>query len=407
MDLRRHRERDICMEPRKTTQALPHRVYSVNFYKTDHNGIRRKAKRYFKELHLAQRFSDIKKAERESLGNLAFGLSDRLKLDAIECQRRLAPYGKSLVEAVTFFIETQRLEETCNKTAQQAFDLYCRHCSKMRLSDKHIINIESNVGRFCKSFGSVKVATIKENEVQKWLDDWRTKDGRTLQGHSYNTVRTYLSGFFNFCISQKLMPKDSNPVSGIKPMSKKALKRNGKVPRLLSPEDLIQLIKATPESLRPTLVLQAFCGVRAAEVCRLEWDDIRTSGELRIPASKAKTARARFTPIPKTALDFLNMYRQPSGYIFGGELPLGIDALQRALSIVRKSIPEVKWQRNALRASALSYRLALTRNLSQTANEMGNSPTVLQDTYWELTDSKTAEDWFSVNPSIHLSTIRR
>jgi hypothetical protein len=73
-----------------------------------------------------------------------------------------------------------------------------------------------------------------------------------------------------------------------------------------------------------------------------------------------------------------------------------VDAIHRAEAQLRGLIPHVKWGRNALRASALSYRLALTKDAPATALEMGNSATVLLRDYRELATKETAEKWFSV-----------
>jgi hypothetical protein len=74
------------------------------------------------------------------------------------------------------------------------------------------------------------------------------------------------------------------------------------------------------------------------------------------------------------------------------------DALNVALHAVKAACPEVKWANNALRASALSYRLAETQNAAKTALEMGNSPTVLLRDYRELTTEGDAKEWFEVDP---------
>ena len=74
------------------------------------------------------------------------------------------------------------------------------------------------------------------------------------------------------------------------------------------------------------------------------------------------------------------------------------DALNVALHAVKAACPGIKWGSNALRASALSYRLAETKDAAATALEMGNSPAVLLRDYRELTTEAEAKDWFSVEP---------
>jgi hypothetical protein len=70
-----------------------------------------------------------------------------------------------------------------------------------------------------------------------------------------------------------------------------------------------------------------------------------------------------------------------------------------ALHAVKAACPGIKWGSNALRASALSYRLAETKDAAATALEMGNSPAVLLRDYRELTTDAEAQDWFAINPS--------
>jgi integrase len=175
--------------------------------------------------------------------------------------------------------------------------------------------------------------------------------------------------------------------------------------RLLSPADLQKILSVANEEIKPALVAQAYCGLRVAEVARLEWKDILPGGHIVISAEKAKTGRRRLPPIPPTALRYLLAVRKSSGYFFGGDKRQTVDALQIAIREVRKACPEVRWHRNALRASALSYRLALTQDGQMTALEMGNSPGVLLRDYRELTPPEEAEKWFSIDPSDPLKPI--
>ena len=62
---------------------------------------------------------------------------------------------------------------------------------------------------------------------------------------------------------------------------------------------------------------------------------------------------------------------------------------------VRKHFP---WPSNALRASALSYRSQATGSTDRTAEEMGNSKTILKRAYQELTTEEDAKEWFDTDP---------
>ena len=64
--------------------------------------------------------------------------------------------------------------------------------------------------------------------------------------------------------------------------------------------------------------------------------------------------------------------------------------------VVRLS--KVKWKRNALRHSFGSYRMEQTKNEGQVTLEMGNSPKVVHDHYFEIVDERAAREYWSIKP---------
>jgi hypothetical protein len=101
--------------------------------------------------------------------------------------------------------------------------------------------------------------------------------------------------------------------------------------------------------------------------------------------------------MPEGLAVFLKRTRKEEGHVYAAGRG-SVDALQRTTVAFRKSLPGVTWGRNALRASALSYRLALTKDAAGTAFEMGNSATVLLVSYMELSAPAVAQEWFAVTP---------
>ena len=57
-----------------------------------------------------------------------------------------------------------------------------------------------------------------------------------------------------------------------------------------------------------------------------------------------------------------------------------------------------EWKHNAMRHSFISYRVAATQNVAQTALEAGNSPRVVFSNYRELDRPADAEKWFGITP---------
>jgi site-specific recombinase XerD len=406
----RKRERNTSLEPIKQSAAVckarPDKAYAVRYHKTDAKGRKAWTRKFFRTKAAALVFSSQKLAERVSLGNLAHGLSDLLKQEALACTERLKPYGKTLSDAVNYYIADLALTEKSTSVEKAAQEMLVG-MAKNRLSGRHIKATESYLNQFSLAHGKDTVATVNAQKIQAWLESKKMSDV------TFNTKLRYLRSFFAFCLKRKYAKENpANEVSFKKVMSA--------VPRLLSPSDLRVIIAASDEAIRPALVLQAFCGVRSAELARVEWKDILQSGHLQIGADKAKTAKRRLTPIPSTALRYLLSVRKASGAIFpapkvdawvkerkeAGEAPSAsevegrrTDALNVALHAVKVACPGIKWGSNALRASALSYRLAETKDAAATALEMGNSPAVLLRDYRELTTGAEASEWFAVNPS--------
>ena len=85
-------------------------------------------------------------------------------------------------------------------------------------------------------------------------------------------------------------------------------------------------------------------------------------------------------------LAWLAPYRVKSGPIFDNR----IGKLVKATGI--------KWKRNGLRHSFGSYRMEQTKNEGQVALEMGNSPQVVKDHYFEIVDERAMREYWSIKP---------
>jgi uncharacterized protein involved in type VI secretion and phage assembly len=90
-------------------------------------------------------------------------------------------------------------------------------------------------------------------------------------------------------------------------------------------------------------------------------------------------------------LEWLASFRVKSGPIFD------IDPQRRIAKVAKAS--GVKWKRNALRHSFGSYRMEQTKNEGQVALEMGNSPQIVKDHYFEIVDERAAKDYWSIKPA--------
>ena len=155
---------------------------------------------------------------------------------------------------------------------------------------------------------------------------------------------------------------------------------------------MARLLNAADPDFVPYLALIAFGGVRREELHKgLMWESINFDrGYIIVPAAIAKTGRKRKIVMHENLLQWLAPFRVKSGPIFN------IDPRKRIAKVVRLS--GLEWKQNGLRHSFGSYRMEQTKNEGQVALEMGNSPTVVKDHYFEIVDDRAAKAYWSLKP---------
>jgi integrase len=247
-------------------------------------------------------------------------------------------------------------------------------------SDRYIEDLKNRLTRYADdtkcSIGSVDTAS-----VQAWLN------GLKLSRQSYTNNRRVLSLLFSHAVSNGYAI--DNPVDKVQRLKVKA----GDV-EIFTPDEIGKLLAAASPDFLPALAIQAFCGLRSAEVERLEWRDIDfTRKQIILGTSKTKTASRRIIPIPDNLALWLKSYKNKNGLVWTAGHDAFYDAQQDTATAAG-----VKWKSNALRHSFVSYRLAQTQNAAQTSLEAGNSPQVVFKHYRELVQSADALAWFGVMP---------
>jgi hypothetical protein len=114
---------------------------------------------------------------------------------------------------------------------------------------------------------------------------------------------------------------------------------------------------------------------------RLSLQSVR--GHRRFDWFPTKTLQPRWAPISDNLAAWLNPYSRPSGSF----IPIarnGENSEQRLRNLRERAEKEAElwpWRRNCLRHSYISYRLALTEDVSQVALEAGHDPKTLAAWY--------------------------
>ncbi len=164
---------------------------------------------------------------------------------------------------------------------------------------------------------------------------------------------------------------------------------------IYTPKEFRALLETAEGELKPIIAIAGFCGLRTAELLRLEWEDVwRCEGHVEISQTKSKTRSRRLIPICPALAEWLRPYRDHTGQLWQGANRCFhksfVDVCERA---------EVPRKPNGLRHSFCSYHFMVHGNENLTAAQAGNSPAMIHAHYKGLAVKAEAEKWFNVQPA--------
>lgn len=371
-----------------------------------------------------QKFSDLAEAKREAesvVNRLCRGELDVLTLKSedrtayVRSCEALKKVGITLDLAVNEYVEARnRLGAV---PLLEAIDFYARHCPKNLpkktvqevyaellkakegdgCSKVYLKDLRLRLGKFSAAF-HVQLSNVRAGDINEFL---RALD---CSGRGRNNYRMAIGTLFKFAVSCGYLPKtqiDFDQVAKAKE-SQSAI-------GIFSPTEMAALLNSAvrfKDDYRPGVnrrytsssgilayfALGAFAGLRTAEIQRQDWSDINLDrGFIRVTAAKGRTAAKRLVPIQDNLRKWLLLCWQPSGLCCDfGNLADAVYRISEQAS--------VKWKHNALRHSAISYRVAQTQSIPQVALEAGNSVGMVNRHYRELVTSAEAKSWFAIEP---------
>jgi len=277
------------------------------------------------------------------------------------------------------------------------------------LSHVHRRTLRSRLKRIMSYFDVEEPAgSITTEAVERAMASMRAAE---LSPQTIKGMRGALHGMFQWALDRDLVK--TNPVA------------RAKAPKVvqaevgtLTPSQLKGLLKtalsSAPRSV-PAFAVWAFCGVRRAELCRLRFEDLdHERGELRVSAKVAKTGVARFVPIPKALVAWLEASEKagvaPLGKIVTGGTEADSEGqLDRWLRDVRSAAGLKEWPQNAMRHSFASHAAALHEDFSKVAAWIGHArdPRLLVSRYRHAVPKGDGVKWFKVMPQNSESKSKR
>lgn len=254
-------------------------------------------------------------------------------------------------------------------------------------SDRYLSDLQGRLGRFAEDF-QTEIGNVTSAMVQEWLD------GLRLAPQSYANYRRVVGTLFRHAQTRGYCA--DSPVDRVE----KAKVRDGEI-EIFTPLEIRKLLAAAPPDFVPVLALQAFAGLRTAEVLKLSWQDIRLADRLIVvAATTAKTASRRIIPLSENLAAWLAPC-VGTGRVWTGR-PGAVFSRQKTAA----RLAGVRWKGNALRHSFGSYRAAMLADAGRVAAEMGNSAGIVHRHYRQLVTPAEAEKWFAIMPPDHKDVIQ-
>lgn len=372
-----------------TSKTQPALKWAVWF--TESGKRRRKA---FRTKASATGFLTEKQTAFENLGReYASTLTDGLRRQAVEAHDRLAKYGKTLDDAVSFYVD--HLEATSHSAPVE--DLVSEYLESIKAEGRRPRTVRDSEGRlkfFTGEFGKRMASEVNTRDLDRWLK------GIKGTARTRNHYRRITHAFFSWAKGRGYCTE--NPVSAIRP----AKVASGEPP-VFSPSELATVLREARVfgmDVQAFVLLGTFAGLRPeSEIMRMDWKHIRIGDRaIDVPAT-TKTAARRIVEIRTPLLGWLERdHTFDKGPILkdhaeGRKETFG-NRLKRFKRHLRDS-HKIAWKPDIMRHSFGSYLYSETENSGKVAAQMGHMDTrVVFQHYHTVVGREDAKAFWSLTP---------
>jgi integrase len=245
--------------------------------------------------------------------------------------------------------------------------------------------LAGQLARFGKRFNG-PISSVKAAEINEWL--------RSLGVgvRCRNNYRAAIVRLVRYAQGRGYLAADWREIIQVE---KPKVRR--KEIKILGPDELVKLLAGTKPNMVAFTALQAFAGLRHEEIVRMKWSDIDLAArQIYVPISASKVPGSdRIVPMADNLRDWLLSVERRAGPV----VKVGKTSMALGRAKGRAGIRMGKNEtRNILRKSWISYRLAVTKNITLGADEAGNSPGVIKTNYRRPVAEAEAAAWFALVP---------
>jgi integrase len=291
---------------------------------------------------------------------------------------QLQPYQVSLNEVVQDWIARKKAAEA-SIVYEKAMDAFMEWRKRSPSYVRSIRQTRNRLGLHGKLLSTITPADIT-----------RATDGMLPSVRNF-TLRI-LGGLFNFGAKRGFCA--DNPVKRLD-----LSQRDPAEIQIHSVEE-VSAIMAAAEERQPELVgflvLSFFCGIRRAEVLRLDWSAIELHENfVKLPASITKTRQGRHIEISENCRAWLTSYAKEAGRIF----PFSENVLRDRLADLRQK-HNVSTIKHGARHSFASYWLAKHGDIDQLCRFLGHDdPQTTFRHYAKAATKREAEKFWALMPT--------
>jgi integrase len=331
-------------------------------------------------------------------GSEGMKMRPELRVAALNAEAKLAKHGRSLNEAVAYYLKHLEAESekerslTVRKLANDWVAYKKKRVKRGVLSQRTLDGIKEASDLLKANWGSLRIVELNEKILRDYLDSLKVGQRRIFN------LRSLFSQFFNWCIKQGLA--STNPLKNVEIE--------------LPPKDVVimtveqaQTVMKTCEERFPNLTLYfavgLFAGLRPDEAKLLTWEKIDIEDrEMTVLSITSKVKETRMVKIEDTLFKWLKYHKgDRKGHIVAqrGFRTATEDvriALGHRLRKQNKNGP--RWVPDILRHSYASYWLPIHRDRGRLAEQMGTSIKMIKEYYKAPAKASEAASFWNILP---------
>jgi integrase len=332
---------------------------------------------YFESEKEARREANDRNRKIEAKGTVV-QLTQEEQIYAAACIEDLAKIGKTLRDATDYFLaQFSKPPAISGKVlVDRVLKEYERRLKAKEVGKHHLDGMKDTAKKLKTRYGETPIDAISPGNVKEWIT------GLPLAASTRNRHLGAIGAYFALAKEWDLI--DKNPFEG---MTKFKSSKNAKI-AIFTPEELRKVLNAVTSDWLAVFAINAFTGLRQAEIKRLEWSEVKLDRNLiDLPFEKSKNKRRKLIEVPA----YLRTLLEP----LVGE---GRVHPKRRFDLEVKRLKEnfeVKWPNNVLRHSFCSHAVAL-KGSGWTAAQADHSESILRSRYLEVVTKEQAEAYFEI-----------